>query len=104
MLQDDAQRHLRAGLDQPFGSIGRYLERFFQKDVLARRGELLDQLEVRVRRREDQDSIDRTILEDRLDTIALGKWKPGRELCPAGSRRAIGVRNFNLQVDQALGV
>ena len=78
MLQHHAERD--AGLARSFhqldGALGRNLERLFQKDVLARRRAFAHQIEMRVRRREDFDAIDRLVGEDCVE--AAGERK--REL------------------------
>src|SRR5216110_2990628 len=104
MLQDNSQFYVRAGLDELFGPGGGDLQRLLEQDVLARRGELFHELEMRVRRREDQDRVNALVVNDLVERIRLRKRKALRELRPASRRRAVRIRNFYLQVLQALRV
>jgi hypothetical protein len=75
VLQHDSKPYVFAGLYQPLCPGGRDLERLFEEHVPAGGGAALDELEVRIGRREDQHRIDRAILEDGLEPLAERKAK-----------------------------
>jgi len=106
VLQDDSQRLVLARGDQSFGACQRDLQRLLEQDVLAGRGAALDQLEMRVRRREDEHDVDRAIVEDRLQPIGEREIEALGELAPSLLRRAIRIGHLGAlpKVEQALRV
>lgn len=79
MLQDDSQRDVARRLDQALAARQGDLERFLEQDVLACLRAALDELEMRVRRREDQDRIDRAVVDDGLQLLRQRKVEILRE-------------------------
>src|SRR3954462_13076045 len=73
MLEDDAKLDSRSRLYESFRFFERDLERLLQQHMLARGGAALDQLEVRVRWREDEYCPDRSVCEDFFQPVALGE-------------------------------
>ena len=108
MLQHHAERDagLARGFDKLDGALGRNLERLFQKDVLARRRALAHQIEMRVRRRENLDAIDRLVGEDRVEAAGERKREIlGECFAPRLARRErMHDLDAVLQVDEALGM
>jgi hypothetical protein len=96
--------------NQLLSARGGDLERLLEQDVLARLCAALDQLEVRVRRREDQHRVDRAIVEDDFEPVGEREFSEMREalgeLGAALGTRAVGIRDCHarLEIDQALGV
>ena len=94
-------------LDQVRRASGRNLQRLFQQNVLAGRRAFLDQIEMRVRRREDLRRSRRFCRRgSRRGSSASGKGNLlGERLAPRRARaEGSGDLDAVLQVDQALGM
>src|SRR5262245_25935679 len=64
MLQNDSEFYLASALHQPLRPLSRDFDGLLEQDVLAGGDALLDQLEMRIRRREDEHRADRRVGED----------------------------------------
>jgi hypothetical protein len=106
VLQYHAQLHVSAGPHQLLGARGGNLERLLEQDVLAGRGAARHELQMRIRRREQENGIDRAVLQDGVELAALREGKALGEASSSFRRRTIGIRNLHamLEIEQAAGM
>ena len=97
MLQHHAELDPRApaGGDHLLGTRRGDLQRLLQQHVFARRCAALHQVQMRVRRRKHRYRIDRRVLEDGLQPVALRKRKLSGELRAPRRARAEGVGDLD---------
>ncbi len=97
MLQDDTERDASgAAIGNHFlRSGGGNLERLLDQHVFSGHGAAPHEVEVRVRRREHGDRIDRAVIENSLHALALRKGKVLRELRAARCARAEGIHDLH---------
>src|SRR5437763_1187543 len=108
MLQHHAERHagFAGSLDQRGCALGCDLKWLLQQDMLAGRGAFAHEVEMRVRRREDLNAVDRFVSEDRLKVARERQREFPHECLAPCCARTERVSNLHpvFQIDQALGV
>ena len=108
VLQHDAERDARgsARIDQVDRARGRDLQRLFEQNVLAGCRRAPDEVEVRIRRREDGDAVDAAVRQDAVEVIAQRKREPLPERRAPRLARAVGRRDLDAvgEVEQAFGM